>query len=73
MNKEKTIELAESFLESEGIGYTRPGKVTEIEEGNVEVIFFVPEFFDKSAVIDPPDVRVKINLKSGKTSLVPQM
>jgi hypothetical protein len=68
------FEIAEKFLIDGEIAFTQPGKVVLKKEDEAIVQFFVPEYFDKSvAVVDPPDVRVHINLKSRIATLVPQL
>jgi len=74
MNKKIIIEKAEQFLSDREISFVRPGKINPKSEENIEVVFLVPEAVDEAvAVVDPPDVRVNINLKSGETYLVEQM
>ncbi len=74
MNEKLIIEKAEQFLRNLEISFMRPGKVNPKTKENIEVVFLVPEALDETvAVVDPPDVRVNINLKSGETYLVQQM
>jgi hypothetical protein len=74
MNEKEIIEKAEQFLRNLEISFVRPGKVNPRTEENIEVVFLVPEALDVTvAVVDPPDVRVNINLKSGEAYLVQQM
>ena len=74
MNEKVIIEKAEQFLRDLEVSFVSPGKVNPKTEENIEVVFLVPEALDEAvAVVDPPDVRVNINLKSGEISLVEQM
>ncbi len=66
--------LAEEFLEEKGIRYVKPGTIESRSREQVEVIFLVPEALDPDvAVVDPPDVRILVNLKTGEVENVLQM
>lgn len=68
------IELAESLLSSMKLGFVKPGKVVDLGNGIIEVVFLKPEAIDPNvAVVDPPDERVLINLGTNEVSLVVQM
>ena len=74
MSNQWVIDLAENYLIQKGIDFVRPGKTSPLENGYCEVTFFVPEYFDDAvAVIDPPDVRILINIESREVKFVPQM
>jgi hypothetical protein len=45
----------------------------ERKDNQVEVIFLVPEALDPNIVIDPPDVRVWVNISNGEVELIYQM
>ena len=73
MNNAELIARAESFLNKNKISYVKPGTVGEKNNTEVEVIFLVPEALDPNVVIDPPDVRVKVNVYTGEVTLIIQM
>jgi|688.fasta_scaffold382344_3 hypothetical protein len=74
MNEEKIIFLAERFLSGRNIGFVKPGTIGQIKGKKVEVIFLVPEALDPNvAIVDPPDVRVWVDEKTGIVELIPQM
>ena len=74
LDAKRMVAIAEDFLCKNDIAFVPPGKVHLDSEGNALVTFFVPEYFDKAvAVADPPDVRVKIDVKSETADLEPQM
>lgn len=73
--KEKTIiNIAKKFLDSKAIEYAEPGKLGRMDGNLHEVIFLDPFMLDpKGGIVDPEDVRVIVNIKTGKASLVIQM
>ena len=74
MNEKLIIERAEQYLCEKGIAFVRPGNIVRVTNDNVEVVFLVPEALDKNvAVVDPPDVRVNINVNTKEIFLTPQM
>lgn len=73
MNDMLLISQVERFLESKGIKYVGPGMIGRRDNGMVEVIFTIPEALDPNVVVDPPDVRVWVNIDSGKIKIIPQM
>ena len=67
-------ELASKYLAERDIAYVQPGTVKQRSETLVEVIFLVPESLEPEvAVVDPPDVRVLVNLETSSLELVYQM
>lgn len=73
MNRAYLIYQAEKFLDKSGIAYATPGEIGAIEDTRIEIIFMKPEALDPNVVIDPPDVRVWVNKKTGKVKLIDQM
>lgn len=73
MNESEIIELAEKYLVDTEISFVRPGRIGNRMNESFEIIFLVPEALEPDAVIDPPDVRVKVNLTTKDVSLVEQM
>ncbi|WP_086932712.1 hypothetical protein [Agarilytica rhodophyticola] len=68
------INLAKEFLTSRSIGFVSPSTIGREYKGKVEVIFPVPETLDPNvAVVDPPDVRVLVNLENQTVELIDQM
>ncbi|EHG6663817.1 hypothetical protein J3893_001524 [Salmonella enterica subsp. enterica serovar Nigeria] len=73
MNDIELINKAECFLRERCISFIAPPKLKRIDENIIEVIFKVPEALNPNMVIDPDDVRVRINIITGSTKLVEQM
>jgi len=73
MDKSSTIQAASRFLADSQIGFDEPAQVVRLGDHFAEVIFPVPGTSDPGVVVDPPDVRVQIDLRDGSASLVPQM
>ena len=73
MNKSEIIARAESYLNKHKIAYVKPGAIGEEKVRQVEVIFLVPEALDPNVVVDPPDVRLWVDVYSGEVRLIPQM
>lgn len=73
MNNIEILKRAESFLDRKKIEYVRPGMIGIQENHRVEVIFLVPDALNPNVVVDPPDVRLWVNIYSGDVELIPQM
>ena len=74
MTEADCIKIAQQYLLSRDIGYLPSGKVGRKEGDRWEIIFPVPESIDPNvAVVDPPDVRVWVNLSKGIGELIHQM
>jgi hypothetical protein len=73
MNNEKVLALAELYLNKKNIRYIKPGECGMHDGHRVEVIFMIPETLDPNAVVDPPDIRVWVNIYSGEVELINQM
>jgi len=74
MTEVQCLQIAENFLYSNGIGYLPAGRVGRKEEHRWEAIFPIPETLDpRIAVIDPPDVRVWVDIFGGGVELIYQM
>ena len=74
MNDRIIIAKTEQYLHDREIRFIRPGRVHQKDKDSVEVVFLVPEVLDKTiAVVEPPDVRVNFNIKTGEIYLVYQM
>lgn len=73
MNTNRLITLAEQFLNSRNLRFARPGEIGEINDDCIEVIFMKPEALDPNVVVDPPDIRVLVNKKTGAVELIEQM
>lgn len=73
MNDTEIIDKAESFLRKRCIPFISSPRLKKIDNDVVEVIFIVPEALNPNVVIDPDDVRVRINIITGSTKLVEQM
>lgn len=74
MNDADVIVLAEKFLTSLNISFVKSGTIGQINGKRVEVIFPVLEVLDPNvAVVDPPDVRVWVDIDTGVVELIHQM
>lgn len=74
MNDAQILETAELFLKKSNIAYLSPGEIGEREGRKVEVIFMNPFTIDPEvATVDPPDIRVWVDIYNGTVDLIPQM
>jgi len=73
MNTDKLIDLAEKFLNSRNLKFARPGEIGEVDCDRIEVIFMKPEALDPNLIVDPPDIRVWVNKRTGDVELIEQM
>lgn len=73
MNTTKLISYAEDFLNKHKADFVRPGKIGRIDNRRVEVIFLVPLALNPNVVIDPPDIRLWVNIDSGEIEIIEQM
>ena len=74
MTEAQCLVIAEQYLSSRAIGYLRPGQVGCREQTRIAVVFSVPDIADPAvAVVDPPDVRVWVNVNDGSAVLIDQM
>jgi hypothetical protein len=73
MKEKELIAFAEKFLKNKNIYFVKPGEIGQRDGDRVEIIFLIPEALDPNVVIDPPDVRVWVNIYSGKVELIHQM
>lgn len=64
MTENEILDLAEKYLENKKFKYVRPGMLGKYEGNKVEVIFLKPEALDPDVVIDPPDLRVWVDIKT---------
>jgi hypothetical protein len=73
MESKKVVDAAVDFLRSKGIQFSGDGVVSTVGDGFVEVVFEVPQALDPDVVVDPPDVRVCIDLQTMLVRLIDQM
>ncbi|GKX52714.1 hypothetical protein SOASR029_30230 [Budvicia aquatica] len=73
MNNIELINKAESFLRKRGISFIHSPILKIIDDDIVEMIFTVPDALNPNVVIDPDNVRVRINITTGSTKFVEQM
>lgn len=73
MKEKELIACAEKFLKNKNISFVKPGEIGQRDGNRLEIIFLIPEALDSNIVIDPPDVRVWINIYSGEVELIHQM
>jgi len=75
MTDNECIALAEQYLSSRNVGYRLPAQIIRTAgQHTVQVVFAAPGTEDPAvAVVDPPDVRVDLNIVDGTADLVYQM
>jgi hypothetical protein len=73
MSDEQIIEAASAWLGRRKIAFVPPGKISGRNKQCADVRFLVPEALDPDAVVDPPDIYVRVNLQSNEVTLLPQM
>lgn len=73
MDDQHLIKIAEQYLKNHKIQYVLPGQIGERENNRVEVVFLVPLALEPNCVIDPPDVRLWVNVHSGEVTFIDQM
>lgn len=66
--------MAQKYLTARKIPFVTSAEFGEVDNDRVEVIFLTPEMLDPNVVtVDPPDIRVWVNRKTGEVELIPQM
>jgi hypothetical protein len=74
MKDSEVIKIAASYLSEKKIGFVNSGVFGRLEGNKKEVIFPVPETLDPTvAVVEPPDVRVWVDIEHDVVELIPQM
>ena len=73
MNNEQIIEAASTWLGRRKIAFVPQGKIFGRNDESADVRFLVPEALDPNVVVDPPDIYVRVNLRSNEVTLLPQM
>ena len=73
MTDSEILALAEKYLVGRNTKYIKPGQVGKYEGDKVEVIFLKPEALDPDVVIDPPDIRVLVDIKTKEVLWIRQM
>jgi hypothetical protein len=73
MITEEILKIAENYFQKKGIPFVKPGSIERIEGEMVEVVFLMPEALDPNCVIDPPDNRVWVNIKTKEVIWIEQM
>lgn len=73
MKEKELITCAEKFLNNKHISFVKPGEISQRDGDRVEIIFLIPEALDPNVIVDPPDVRVWVNVYSGEVELIHQM
>jgi hypothetical protein len=73
MEIDKAISIADAFLSKRLIGHCEPVKVQKTAQGDMEVIFTVPEALQPDVVVDPPEVRVMVYAGTQEAELLPDM
>lgn len=75
MTDNECIALAEQYLSSRNVGYLLPAQIIRTGgQPTVQVVFAVPGTEDPAvAVVDPPNVRVDVNIFDETADLVYQM
>jgi len=73
MNDLELITIAKKYLKLNNISYAEPISIGERQPDRIEVIFTVPEALNPNLVIDPPDIRVWVNIRTKEVTWIPQM
>ncbi len=74
MNDAELKVAAEEFLRERNIGFVPSTSLLRRDgRGRAEVSYAVPDTLIPGAVVDPPDVRVSIDLHTRLVELIPQM
>lgn len=74
IDKEIIINIAKEYLKGKNIKFAEPGKLGRLEQSRQEVIFLDPLLFDPEvAIVEPEDIRVWVDIKTQKASLIDQM
>lgn len=74
MNDTDVKTEVESFLRERHVGFVASTfSLTHVGCGRVEVSYAVPETLIPGAVVDPPDIRVSIDLQTGLIEWITQM
>lgn len=72
MTDQEAIASAATFLAARRISFEPPGRAMLSAHQAIEVVFNVP-MPPGTAVMDPPDVRVRVSTTGGPCELVEQM
>lgn len=73
MNDSEAIDIAKKFLKMKHIEYVPPGEIGESNNKEKEVIFLHPLAVGPDVIMDPPDIRVLVNKRTKKATLIMQM
>jgi hypothetical protein len=73
VDSDRATQLAASYLQRKRIGFSKPARAEKIDSTTIEVVFVAPGALDPNMVVDPPDVRVRVNIDTQEMELVPQM
>jgi len=73
MTEEEILALAEGYLSARKSSYILPGKLGERVGDKIEVIFLKPETLDPDIIIDPPDIRILVDIRTKEVAWVYQM
>ena len=73
MDNSSAIQIAAAYLTGKRIGFCDPVHTVKIDSNTLEVVFTAPGALDPNMVVDPPDVRVRIDMHNQSAELVPDM
>ncbi len=74
MRDKKIVDIAEKFLKSMNVRFLpKEYNLKFLDENYAEVTFLNFYALDPNYVVDPPDFKVLVNLKTLETTLVTQM
>jgi hypothetical protein len=73
IKRKKVIQMAANFLFERSIRFIEPIDVTTNDGEAFEVVFTVAQALDSDVVVDPPDIRVRVNVHTQRVELVFQM
>lgn len=74
MNKISILNIAKKYLISRKIDFLEPGELGCLDGDKQEVVFLDPQTLDPNvAVVEPEDIRVWVNIKTGEVTWIEQM
>lgn len=73
MDSKKEIQAAINFLVEKHVEFSEPIHAISIDARTVEVVFTAPGALDPNLVVDPPEVRVRVDVETQLAELVPDM
>jgi hypothetical protein len=73
MDSNDAIKIATEFLKAKRIAFSEPVHAVQLSDDAIEVVFTAPGALDPDLVVDPPEVRVSVSLRTQLAELLPDM